>query len=313
MSAAPSTAAAAARGHVALVALCALASRPRHHSLQAPPPSPPLVPPAQPAAPGSVGFGLVSWLVSAASATASANAATATAALGVPPARPPHRQPASGMGSVSGRSGRAWTPLRVECRGVALRGAHYLQPGCNVLCPPVAPCRYLGTITACALCHIRLARLCIARCGLGEGGGLECRAFAGFRRTLLDGSPQRARTTVSGWPLQHGQPVSLMLWERGLPLPPLRAGGVRCSPDRPCWARRLPGLASGRVRWAPLRGCARTAWVACARMEPLPFFLLLSACTCIAASMLHHVSIDPLSISEGVETERASAAACMAS
>lgn len=145
LSAAPSTAAAAASGHVALVALCALASQPRHHSLRALPPSPPLVPPAQPAAPGSVGFGLVSWLVSAASAAASASANAATVS-GVPPARPPHRQPASGMGSVSGRSGRAWTPLRVECRGVALRGAHSLQPGCNVLCPPVAPCRYLGAV-----------------------------------------------------------------------------------------------------------------------------------------------------------------------
>lgn len=134
-----------------------------------------------------------------------------------------------------------------------------------------------------------------------RAGGLECRAFAGFRRTLLDGSPQRARITVSGWPLQHGQPVSIMLWERGLPLPPLRAGGVLCSPDRPCWARRLPGLDSGRGCAGPpcgrapgLLGWHVLAW------SPCLFFFLLSACTCIAASMLHHVSIDHLSFSESV-------------
>lgn len=114
-----------------------------------------------------------------------------------------------------GRSGRVWTPLRVECRGEALRGAPSLQPGCNVLCPPVAPCRYLGTLTACALCHLRLASYVLRDAAWVRAGGWSAVLLLVFGRTLLDGSPQRARTTVSGWPLQHGQPVSLMLWERG--------------------------------------------------------------------------------------------------
>jgi hypothetical protein len=124
------------------------------------------------------------------------------------------------MGSVSGRSGRAWTPLQVGLRGASLRGAAPLGPGCNIT-PPLL-LRAIALVPQMRVRNVPLRAspdymLCLAASGEGGGGvgmPLFCWVFCGHP---LNGTPQRALLTVIrvATPLVRVAPVASMLWEGG--------------------------------------------------------------------------------------------------
>jgi hypothetical protein len=141
-----------------------------------------------------------------------------SAVFGVPPARPPYHQLPAGMGSLSGRSGRAWTPLWVECRELALpRGA---APAARLYLyhPPVAPCRCPGTQKCVRAVPLRASPDYELRdAAWGRAGGREAAALLGFRWWSLTAAHSAPALPSSGCPslLVRMAPVALMLWEGG--------------------------------------------------------------------------------------------------
>jgi hypothetical protein len=261
---------------------CGLEPRGSGHTwgagLAAPPPSQLALPPPPAFSPRdsrrrpAAGYGLGSLVGWSASATAPA----AAAALGVPPARPPplQQQPSAGMGSVSGRSGRAWTPLRVRCRGWRCVG----RPPCRLVvlynAPPVAPCRCPG------------APKCMRAVSAPGHSVLRAaaRARAGGWETWLDGTPQRARTTVSGLPLQHANLCPPCCGRGGSLRPPLRAEGLVARSGRPPWARWLRFSFRWDCAGPPIGGTPGLLGMGCARSRATPLFFSPLCASCLPAA-----------------------------
>ena len=79
-------------------------------------------------------------------------------------------QSAAAGGQPQGLPGRVWSPLRVRCKGVALRGAPPPAAWLKAL-PPIAPCHCLGAPKCARAVPLRASPDTIVRRGPGEGGG----------------------------------------------------------------------------------------------------------------------------------------------
>ena len=213
------------------------------------------------------------------------------------------------MGSVSGRSGRAWTPLQVGLRGASLRGAAPLGPGCNIT-PPLL-LRAIALVPQMRVRNVPLRAspdymLCLAASGEGGGGvgmSLFCWVFCGHP---LNGTPQRALLTVirAATTLVPRGACGLHAVGGGVAFAPPASGWVRCSLRPPMlgWPVEVL-LAVVGIALGPLAGVGQVChgWGALLRARPFSLFTLLcallSACSllCLQLCLLHHSSLDPLS------------------
>lgn len=209
-----------------------------------------------------------------------------SAALSVPPARPPYPQKPAGMGSVSGRSGRAWSPLRVELRGESPRGAPHLGPGCIITPPPLLRAVALVPQMHVRRCPCGLAQSisCARGCQWRGRGGRDATFLLGFLWTSPKWHPT-ARPPYRYPGCHNAGPrgaCGLHAVGGGVAFAPPASGWVRCSLRPPMlgWLVEVMIVVAG-LRWAPSRGWARTAlggvpssWHALSLLYPVVCFIV---------------------------------------
>jgi hypothetical protein len=286
-----STAAAVARGLAARATLGRLpcGTAPSQRAL---PPHPHSPHPWQPAATGGGSRpGVYCWTVDSVSWL---RRSAPRSQYGVPPARPPSPQKPAGMGSVSvsGRSGRAWSPLRVRLRGVAAVGRRPLGPGCSTTPPPLLRAFALVPQMHVRGCPCGLAQTisCARGCQWRGRGGRDATLLLGFPWTSPNWHPT-ARTLYRYPGCHNAGPrgaCGLHAVGGGVAFAPPASGWVRCS-LRPPEMGALVEVMLGTVGIAlgPLAGVGQDclgwgAFLWACPFVPLPccvLHCLLAACS----------------------------------